>query len=80
MICLKCGEDKNKSSFVRGEVCAKCEYEEKRKKFVDKRKFYCRICGNECTESRRAYCSEDCSSIGIAKQKRDYWTNNVPSL
>jgi hypothetical protein len=80
MICSKCGEDKSEKSFIKGDVCAKCEYEEKSKRFLDKRKFRCRICDRECTGSRRTYCSEECSLIGISTQKREYWTNHIPSL
>ena len=78
MICCQCKEDRNENDFLlENKSCYKCVYKKKLGKIKITRK--CRVCNELLAGNKWAYCSDECSSAGWAKQKKDYWVNHVKS-
>lgn len=76
MLCSGCNVERKDSDFLMGnEKCYKCVYEMKLRKIKKVRK--CRECQEILCSSKWTYCSDECSKIGWARQKKDYWTNLV---
>ena len=76
MHCKACNTDKKASDFLLNQTeCYRCIYKRKISRSEKLRKnSLCKVCGGKCEKNRWAYCSEGCSKIGMAQQKKEHWT------
>lgn len=71
MICLVCKKDRDSKDYYKSNICYKCVYNEKMKRY--KREKKCRICGKKISKTRWTFCSNECAE---KNEYKPHWTKD----